>query len=86
MHGDSVDEQKGGWSGRGVFNYPSTALGKCRALTGELRKSLLRSLLKRKKYRKLYLEALRNRNNISDRYQYVFNRQGVKVVRIPIYT
>ena len=31
---------------------------------GDLRKSLLRSLLKRKKYRKMYLEALRNRSNI----------------------
>ena len=31
---------------------------------GELRKSLLRSLLKRKKYRKMCLEVLRNRNNI----------------------
>ena len=31
---------------------------------GELRKSLLRSLLKGKKYRKMYLDALRNSNNI----------------------
>ena len=31
---------------------------------GELRKSLLRSLLKRKKYRKMCFEVLRNRNNI----------------------
>ena len=34
----------------------------------------------------MYLEVLRNRNNILDRYQYVSNRQGVKVIRIPIYT
>ena len=31
---------------------------------GELRKSLLRLLLKWKKYRKMCLEVLRNRNNI----------------------
>ena len=64
--GESAVERNGRWSGGGVFNVQPSINNarKMPSADGELRMSLLRSLWKRKKYRKMYLESLRDRNNI----------------------
>ena len=59
-----LNEREGGIGGRGVFNHPSTALGRCRALKDRCAHSLAHSLLREKRCGKMYLKVLRNRNNI----------------------
>ena len=46
------------------LNQPSTALGKSRALKERCAHSFAHSVLRGKKYGKMYLEVLRNRTNI----------------------